>query len=168
MSQKALGQNILLSSKSCLSASIRLGSRSTPASYALGRTNLNTWVITSLVKVLCPHQRKSRPFKTSQLQILAKNCASSSVWSISIVICGKTLLASCPINCLNLQAHQIRVERKAPKLFWCNQMCDMTCIISGLPILQCSVWNTYWCIQTTYWCSHIPKGQANWFLFTKD
>ena len=74
---KTLGQNILLSSKRCLSASRRLGSRSTPASHASEPTNLNTWVITPLVTVLCPYQRKSSPFNTSQSQILANNCASS-------------------------------------------------------------------------------------------
>ena len=57
MLQKALGKNILLSSKRCSPASRRLGSRSTPANIALAPTNLTIWVITSLVTELCPHQK---------------------------------------------------------------------------------------------------------------
>ena len=58
-------------------------------------------------------------------------------------------------------------ERRAPKVFWCYQLCDKTWIIFGLPWLQWSVWNTYWFLQNTDWRIHIPKRQAHCFLFTK-
>ena len=48
----------------------------TPANYDLAPTNVTIWVITSLVTGLFPYQRKSRPFKPSQIQKLAKNCVS--------------------------------------------------------------------------------------------
>ena len=38
-------------------------------------------------------------------------------------------------------------------------------VLKGYPWLQCSVWNTHWCFKITTWRSHIPKGQANRFLF---
>ena len=96
MSQKYLGQNILLSSNRCLPASIRMGTRSTPASHDLAPTNFNTWVITSLGTVLCPNQINSSPFKPLHSQRLANNCASSSVWSTYIVTCGKITLSFLP------------------------------------------------------------------------
>ena len=89
MSQNALGQKILMSSNRFSPASIRMGSRSTPESHALSPTNLNIWIITSLVTVLWPYQIKSRSFKPSQPQRHANNCVSSLVWSTSIVTCGK-------------------------------------------------------------------------------
>ena len=168
MSQEDLGQNILLSLKRCSPTSRSMGSRSTPENHASATTNLNDWVITSLVTLLCTYQINSRPFKPSQSQRLANNCVSSSVWSTYIVTRGKMLLASCPINCFNLQKSQTRVERREPRVFWYNKTCNGTWSISGLLGLQCSVWNTYWFLQTTDWCSHIPKGQAHRFLFTKD
>ena len=60
------------------------------------------------------------------------------------------------------QKRQIRMERRASKLFWCYQTCDRTWHIVGLPGLQCSVWNPYWCFQTINLRSHIP------FQFMKD
>ena len=78
------------------SASRRLGSRSTPASHASSPTNLNTWVITSLVKVLCPYQIKSRPFNPSQYQRLENNLISSLVLSTPIVTCVKSALSFLP------------------------------------------------------------------------
>ena len=71
MLQKDLGQNIFLSSKRCSPTSRRLGSRSMPANLVLAHTNLTIYVITSLMKGLCPYLRKSRQFKPSQFQ---KNC----------------------------------------------------------------------------------------------
>ena len=80
---------------------------------------------------------------------------------------AKALWPSCSINCLNLQKRQIRLERWAPKVFWCYQTCDRIWSIFWLPRLQWSVWITYWCFQTTKWRSHIPKGQSHRFLFMK-
>ena len=168
MLQNDLGKNILLSSKKCSPDSIRLGSSSTPANNALAPTNLNIWVIMSLMTVLCSYQRKLRPFKPSHFQRLTKNCVGSSVWSTSIVKCVKMLRSSCPINCFNLQKRQIRLERRAPKVFWCYQTCDRKWSIFGLTVLQYSVSNTYWRFQAIYWCSHLQKGQAHCFLFVKD
>ena len=73
-----------------------------------------------------------------------------------------------PLTCLNFQKCQIRLERQAPNFFRCYQTCYRTWSIVGLSGLQCSVWNTYWCFQTTNWLSHIPKGQAHRFLFSKN
>ena len=81
---------------------------------------------------------------------------------------AKALWASRPINCINFQKCQIWLERQAPKVCWSYQKCDRMWSIVELPGLQCSVWNTFWCFQTTTWRSHIPKGQAYHFLFTKD
>ena len=78
---------------------------------------------------------------------------------------AKALWDSCPINCINFQKRQIRLERRAPKVFRCYQTCDRTWSIVGLPGIQCSVWNTYWCFEITTWRSHIPKRQAHHFLF---
>ena len=80
---------------------------------------------------------------------------------------AKAIWASCPINCLKFEKRQIRLERRAPKVFWCYQTCDRTWSIVGITGLQCSIWNTYWCFQTTNWRSHISNGQAHCFLFTK-
>ena len=168
MLQKALGQNILLSSKRCSPASRRLGSRSTPANHVLSPTNLTIWVITSLVTELCPYERKSRQFKPSQFQKLA---IIASVYRHDQLLpwhVAKALWASRPINCINFQKRQIQLERRAPKVFRCYQICDRTWSIVELPWLQSSVWNTYWCFEITTWRSHIPKGQAHCFLFTKD
>ena len=54
---------------------------------------------------------------------------------------AKLLWASYPINFLNLQERQMWMERQAPKVSLCSQTCDMTWVIDGLTILQCSVWN---------------------------
>ena len=70
-----------------------------------------------------------------------------------------------PVNCINFEKRQIWLERWAPKVIRCYQTCDRTWSIVGLSWLQCNVWNTYWCFKITTWRSHIPKGQANCFLF---
>ena len=115
-----------------------------------------------------PHTKESWghsiPCSPKDSQIIAPVHQYNQFLSLHVT---KILWASWPINCFNLQERQILVERRAPKVFWCNQTCDGTWIIAGLPGLQCSVLNTYWCFQTTNWCSHIPKEQANCFLFTK-
>ena len=93
---KALGQNILLSSKRSSPDSRRLGSRSRLDNHALVPTNWTIWVITSPVTGLCPYQIKSRPFNPSQSPKHAKNCVSSSVLSTYIVTCGKIALSFLP------------------------------------------------------------------------
>ena len=158
MLQKAFGQNILLSSKRYSPASIRLGSRSTPANYVLAPTNLTIWVITSLVTSLCPYQRKSRPFNPSQSQNLAKIASVYRYDQLLSWNIAKAIWYFCPINCLNLQKHQIWPLKQSPKLFWCYQMCYRMWSIFGLPRLQCNVSNTYWCFQTKNWRNNIPKG----------
>ena len=70
---------------------------------------------------------------------------------------AKTLWDSRPITCLNFQKRQIRLERRAPKVFWWYQTCDRMWSIVCLPRLQRSIFNTYWCFQTTNWRSRIPK-----------
>ena len=81
---------------------------------------------------------------------------------------AKVFWDSCPINCFNIQKRQIRLETRAPKVFWCYQTCDRTWIIVGLTKHRCSVWNTYWWLQTKNSRIHIPKRQAHCFLFMKD
>ena len=49
--------------------------------------------------------------------------------------------------------------------FWCYQTCDRTWSIVGVPVLQWSVWNTYWCFQATNWrsalCSSTELGKCD-------
>ena len=112
--------------------------------YALGPTNLTTRVITSLVTGLCPYQRNLRQFKPSQFPKKTQTIASVYRYDQLLPLhVEKELWSSCPINCLNFQKRQIRLERQASKVFWCYQTCDRTWSIVGLPGLQCSVWNTY-------------------------
>ena len=66
MLQKAIGNNVLLSSKRCSPAPRRMGSRPTPANHVFTPKKLTIWVIKSLVTGLCPYQRKSGPFKPSK------------------------------------------------------------------------------------------------------
>ena len=168
MLKKDIGQKILLSLKICSPAFRSLASRSTPKNHALEPTSLTIWVITSLVTGLCPYQRKSRPFKPSQSQKNTQIIASVH-WYDQLLswYVAKALWASFPIDCFNPPKRQIRLERQAPKDFWCYQTCDRTWNIFCLPGLQCSVWKTYWCFQTTNCRSNIPKGPAHQFLLIK-
>ena len=112
------------------------------------------------------HTKESRgnsiPHSSKKLQTIASFYQYDQLlpWHVE-----KALWASRPINCIHFQKRQIRLERRVLKVFQCYQTCDRTWSIVGLPGLQGSVWNTYWCFEIKNWRSNIPKGQAHRFLF---
>ena len=103
MLQKALGQKILLSSERCSPTPRRLVSRLTPASHASLPTNLNTWVITSLVTGLCPYKESQghlHPHIPKYSQTIAPVYWYDQIISWHV---AKVIWSLCPINCINLK-----------------------------------------------------------------
>ena len=130
-----------------------------PQNWLFGLSR-HSWRVYAYTKESLGHSSPLSP-KNSQTIASVHRYYQLISWHVA-----KVLWASCPVNCLNLQKHKIRLEKWAPKIFWYYQTCDRKWSIVDLPVLQCSVWNTYWCFQTTNWRSHILKRQAHCFLFT--